>query len=262
VLQLFSAHGETEAFVKVGVSDYTCQLVAMEAANLELIESSSLRTISAPRVLHLGRFGALDLLAISPMNSSQVRRESTIPWAAMRELAHLSALRDQPLTTSAYWDRLTRGVREVGTRPGASECAQLLHHMAQRWGSATIDLGSWHGDWAPWNMGYRDGVVELWDWERYAKDVPMGFDPIHFKAQQVRHGRDDTSTREGALVAEIPDVLDRMDTSTASREPILILALYLLEISVRFAGMATEGAKMHPRQEWALGFAARLVNGR
>ncbi len=45
-------------------------------------------------------------------------------------------------------------------------------------------------------------------------------------------------------------------------EPALFLVLYLLEISARFAGMAgeAEDAAMHPRAQWALEFASRLVS--
>ncbi len=69
-----------------------------------------------------------------------------------------------------------------------------------------------HGTWAT-----GDGVVELWDWERYSADVPIGFDAIHFQAQMVRHGREDTSAREAMLFDGVPDLLERMDARASAQ---------------------------------------------
>ncbi len=48
VLQLFAADGSTLGFVKVGVSEYTSQLVQTEAANLAIIQDAGLQTIRGP----------------------------------------------------------------------------------------------------------------------------------------------------------------------------------------------------------------------
>ena len=37
-------------------------------------------------------------------------------------------------------------------------------------------------------MNTRDGVVQIWDWERYDPEVPWGFDAVHFAAQAIRLG--------------------------------------------------------------------------
>ena len=46
-------------------------------------------------------------------------------------------------------------------------------------GRPRVTFGGWHGDWGRWNMGMGDGVLQLWDWERYDPEVPVGFDGLH-----------------------------------------------------------------------------------
>lgn len=262
VIQLFAADGSTLGFVKVGVSDFTRQLVQTEAQNLEVVKAAALQTIDAPDVLHRGVFDDLDLLVLSPMSSSQERRQSSIPLPAMAQLARMHGTTTERLVVSTYLGALSTSAAQLGVSEGGSDLAHIAGRTADRWGDREVELGSWHGDWAPWNMGYRDGRVQLWDWERFASGVPVGFDAIHFRAQQVRHGQKTTQRAEEELVRDVPGLLRQMGPWTASPEPRLVLALYLLEISLRFQRMTSgeaNGASVHPRARWAIDFAQRLV---
>jgi hypothetical protein len=96
-----------------------------------------------------------------------------------------------------------------------------------------LDLGAWHGDWAPWNMAWVDGRVLVWDLERFADGVPVGFDLVHHDLQtRILDPQRDT----GAIVAE------RLDTAAGLLAPLgvrpeaaaLVVAAYLLEIGGRW----------------------------
>ncbi|MFZ0324411.1 MAG: hypothetical protein WAN48_09805 [Actinomycetes bacterium] len=261
VLQLFTADGATLGFVKVGVDGFTKRLVQTEAANLTVVHEAGLKTIEAPQVLHCGVFDDLELLALSPMHSSQERRDTSIPFPAMAELSRIKGVTSEPLASSAFVRSLTLAVDDLGAFPGASDLGLLLTRVLDRWGDGDVEFGSWHGDWAPWNMGHGNGRVQLWDWERFSCDIPLGFDAIHFRAQRVRHGQGDTAQSERRLVTDVPTLLTRAGAGDAALEPVRHLCLYLLEISSRFLRMSSTASEqtVPPRARWALDFAARLL---
>jgi hypothetical protein len=263
VLQLFAADGTTVGFAKVGTTESTARLVRTEAANLERVEKAHLQLIEAPRILQVGRFHEAEVLVLSPLGSSQRRRHQQMPLAAMRELAHLAGLKSQPLLSSDYWANLEREVAESSNAPGATETRELMDRVLSLWGTTQIDVGCWHGDWAPWNMGIHNGIVQLWDWERFSTHVPIGFDAIHFAAQTVRHDRPDTARREAGLIARTRGLLSELDTPNGVEHPQRVLALYLLTLSSRFALMAADSGSqtMHPRARWVLHFAAQVISG-
>ena len=61
---------------------------------------------------------------------------------------------------------------------------ELLDRLAGAAGAVHLQLGRWHGDWAPWNMARAGGRVQVWDWERSVTGVPVGLDMIHFQVQR------------------------------------------------------------------------------
>jgi hypothetical protein len=46
-----------------------------------------------------------------------------------------------------------------------------------------LTFGAWHGDWSPWNMASTASGLLVWDWERFASGVPLGFDALHYWLQ-------------------------------------------------------------------------------
>ena len=51
-----------------------------------------------------------------------------------------------------------------------------------------LAFGTWHGDWGPWNLRATAGPLLVWDWERSADGVPLGFDLLHFGYQTALQG--------------------------------------------------------------------------
>ena len=125
-------------------------------------------------------------------------------------------------------------------------------------GSVDVGLGGWHGDWGPWNMGMDDGVLQLWDWERYDADVPIGFDALHLIAQSVRPGERRARRQEETFLRSAPATLSELGVGTELHD--LTLRLYLLEIAVRYVDALTHGATpaLRRRTSWVLGLLEQL----
>lgn len=262
VLQLFDGAGESCAFVKVGVDDLTRALVRSEASNLSQVTQARLRLVRAPDVLHAGTHDSLELLVLSVLGTSQRKRDQTVPLAAMGELASAFGTHSARLADSPCWSRLRAAQQLLPTSPSRDLVGQVMDAVEARWGAEPVEFGAWHGDWAPWNMGRDGDVVELWDWERLDTDVPLGFDVVHFRAQTVRHDRSGLPDAERHLRDELPALLEGALGDRAPVDVDCVLALYGLEVAVRYLAMtlaSERGARSHPRAEWLLGLAGRLA---
>jgi hypothetical protein len=264
VLQVFDGEGTTVAFVKVAHDDPTRALVRREAENLRRVAALGLRTVEAPRVLHHGSFGgATELLVLSVLSSSQERRQpGPAPLPAMAELARAAGVSDgAPLRSTPFWAALRVAGGRIGDPDLAALAASVLARADDRFGGLDLPMGGWHGDWAPWNMGWHAGRVQLWDWERYATGVPVGFDAVHYRAQPVRHDREGLRAAEDALVADLPALLAAFGLPAGADAADAVLVLYLLEIACRY--LAPEGEQpanpRHPRARWALALADRRL---
>ena len=55
-------------------------------------------------------------------------------------------------------------------------------------------------------MAWTDGVLEVWDWERFATDLPAGHDVVHFEASRVL-AHDTGTAASGASSPSCPDSL-------------------------------------------------------
>ena len=122
-----------------------------------------------------------------------------------------------------------------------------------------VHLGGWHGDWGRWNMGMGDGILQLWDWERYDPEVPIGFDALHFAAQSVRPGEREARRQEAAFLGSAPSALAELGVAPGQHD--LVLRLYLLEIAVRYVDALTHGATpaLQRRTAWVLSLLEQLA---
>lgn len=234
VLQVFDRDGHTVAFVKVGHDDRTRWLVRREADNLARVSSLGLAGVQPPEVLHMGAFGDLELLVLAPLVSSQqAGREAAgpPPLEAMDELSRVAGVTSSTLVESRLAQRLSTATTK-GATPQEDRLASLVRDVLDRYGAEDVDLGAWHGDWAPWNMGWSAGRLQLWDWERYAEGVPLGFDLVHYASQSVRHDQSGLRASEDSLVALLAQLLPAVGVS--AEHAVRTLLLYLLELASRF----------------------------
>jgi hypothetical protein len=259
VLQVFDLQGRLRGYAKIGHNDLTAALVRREADALAALAQHRPRTFEVPELVHHGQWRGLEVLVVSPLTTDPRRR---VPHGArvtaMRELAHVSGTTRSRLAESWFWDRLRRAAALLAEEPDGAHLGALLRAVEASDGGEPVTLGGWHGDWGRWNMGLGNGVVKLWDWERYDPEVPVGFDGLHFLAQGVRPGDRDARRQEETFVRSAPWTLAELGVEGAQHG--LTLRLYLLEVAVRYVEALTHGetAPLRRRTAWVLSLLDRL----
>jgi hypothetical protein len=262
VLHVMGADGRTLAYAKVGWNDLTRTLVRSEAATLASFGGRPSPSVRSPDVLHAGRWNDLEVLVLAPLGHARpARRRDRVPVTAMLELARAQGTATVAVTESGWWREWTAWWQGAGTGPAPAPNAgeQLIPGEQLIAGhDVALSFGRWHGDWAPWNMAVRGSEVALWDWERFAAGVPVGFDVVHFCAQvalrkhPARAAFDIAGTRAAAMLCHAG--LGR----TAAEA---VVRLYLLEILRRYtddARLETGGRLGRLLDGIAVAVAARL----
>lgn len=171
VLELYGASGELLAFVKIGDTDRSRALVRHESATLDLLSAVPLRSVVPPGVLHHGTWNDLDVLVLSPL---PVRRGRISPASIERAIEEIATL-DVPAAPAGH-DR---------HQPGHSPHTRHGDHRSHTWRGDRPPY-AWHGDLSPWNIASAPGGrLFVWDWERFATGVPLGFDALHHFLQRA-----------------------------------------------------------------------------
>jgi hypothetical protein len=255
VLQLLTSDGATVAFAKVGITPLTRKLVRDEREALDKIRAARLTTVIVPEVRHLDSWHGLDVLVLSALPVWHPRRELAGGQlaAAMAEVARAAGCRRGPLADSSYWRQLPG--RLAGAEPSADREAlgQQLTELGPRAGQLELTFGAWHGDWTPWNMAATSDGLLLWDWERFATGVPVGFDALHHWLQaEVVSGRRDPAAAAADCVRRAPDLLGSFGVGPAAAR--LTARLYLCELSTRYLvdRQAAAGARLGAPGRWLI----------
>jgi hypothetical protein len=239
VLQLLDAAGRCIAFVKVSVDGKTRELIRAETAALRSLAGQDLSPVRLPAVRYAGSWhDGAELLVVEAlpvwlpgMTDPAARDEARL--AAMRAVAHSAGTAPATLAGSAYLAGLSDRVDALGDHPQRPALVDVLG--AARDFARPLDVGAWHGDWNNGNMAIRDGAVLLWDWERYAAGVPIGFDVLHFELARAVSARGlapveavtEMRTRAAGLLA--PFGITETDAA-------MVWTLYVAEIATRFLG--------------------------
>ncbi len=189
VLEAFSVEGHRLAFVKIGDTPLTRDLVRTEAEALRLIDGVHWSTLSVPKLISVGCWHSFEVLVMSTLPvpaRPAVRRAVSVPPAkAMRELGRAFPEGNQLVATSRLMQRLRAGVVEMADKATASTYTAALDQIVARYSHTVLDFAAWHGDWTPWNMAWKRRRVQLWDWERFETGVPVGMDRIHYVLSAV-----------------------------------------------------------------------------
>jgi hypothetical protein len=261
VLQLISPEGETFAFAKLGTGPLTQRLVRAETSALSALGTSGLTKLTVPRVLYAGQWHGLQVLVQSalpvwlpraPLNGRRLA-------AAMLDIAGCCGYSSGPLVGSAYWAELRGRLAALGDRPEGVALAAAAELLASRTGQTTLRYGSWHGDWAPWNMANLADALLVWDWERFAPGVPLGFDAVHHELQRRVQSSDDAADAVETTVRAATDLLAPFGVGSDARE--LTALLYLVDLAVRYLTdrQAEAGARLGVLGTWLLPVLIRRV---
>ncbi len=232
VLPVMDRRGRLLAYVKVGHNQLTRQLVEQEGEALRAVASVAPAGIQTPRVLHRGAWQDLELLILSPLRVTNrgFRTSDALPGDAMRSLSEAFGVVRQPLGDSPFWDKLTAAAKAV-EEDSTAHCLQAaLDAVHARYAHTPVRFGSWHGDWAPWNMARQRKSVLLWDWERFANGVPLGFDALHYRMQSAMASSGPNAVRN-TLPRDAGRALDLVGVRGRTQ---LTVALYLTEICLRY----------------------------
>ena len=268
VLQLLAPDGSTVGFAKLGPAPLTRRLVLAEAAALELLGRRGTPGLTVPTVWHAGRWRDAQLLVHSALPVWR-RRTAVAPdrlAAAMRALATTGGVYTQVLRVSPYWSRLRDRLRAVADHPEGRALAEPAATLQDRAGDIALDFGCWHGDWSPWNMAVLPDTLLVWDWERFATGVPLGFDALHFCLQRSLQAGGFGRTVDAGVAVEdclanarwtlgpqgVPDVAAAHLTAL----------LYLLDLACRYVEdrQANAGARLGVSEKWLLQVLVRRVS--
>ncbi len=233
VLQLLDGGGATVGFAKVATTVLTGRLVAAETAALRTLAGAGPAHLTVPTVLSAGSWRGLEILVQSALPVRQPRRPAPERLAAATaEVAAVGGLNTEPLD-GPYLAGLRARVAALPAGPARDGLTAALESLA---GSAvTLRIGSWHGDWTPWNTAVVADTVLAWDWERFGGGVPVGFDALHYDLQPraLAHVEEagaaaaDSVRRAPALLAPV---------GVPAESAAVVAVLYLVEILTRYVG--------------------------
>lgn len=252
VLQVSDSRGQVLAFVKVGHNVLTDALVRRESASLQQLALSHWHSVVIPRVIVLEEWRDLTLLVLEPL---------AMPHASSRGLPHR--------------ERVFDIVDEIATHAGVSTVRWGDHPLrvllqraltckgpaATPWLCELIDLptdeliltGAWHGDLNPGNIALSEGRIPVWDWERFQRQVPVGFDLLHHDLQAA------ITVRQTAPVSAVLDLLRASPALLArwgySREAaVTVCRAYFITLAERYLAddQAAAGASLGRVDEWLL----------
>jgi hypothetical protein len=255
VLQLLTASGEPVGFVKIGFNALTRELVRAERVSLTWLEQAGLSGVTVPRVLHHGEWHGLDVLVLSALPVWQRRRTVTTAQlcAAMEAVARVNGLHHGEPAGEAYLGQLRDRVTAADEGPERTSLLQATEALAAAGGCGLLTYGSWHGDWSPWNMASTVDGLLVWDWERFASGVPLGFDALHHWLQnEVGPNHRDPLEAASDCPGRAAELLAPF--GIAPREARLTAALYLADVATRYLvdRQAQAGAPLGAPGTWLI----------
>jgi hypothetical protein len=249
VLLVCEPDGTLQAVAKLGVSALSTRLIRNEAAALTSLASSPLEHVTVPRVLFSGEWGAVPLLVQSALpqfgtepGDAAKRRE-----LAAVEISRVAGIEVQRLATSPVLDLLDARIAALPDGAERELAGRTLSHLRDTAADVEFPVGSWHGDWTPWNLAPSErGGMLVWDWERFTSGVPAGYDALHYSGQvgQMRPGGPEEGlalTRNG-----LAGLLTPFGVTTEALQP--VFGLYLVELLVRYTEDAQ--ARMTIGRRW------------
>jgi hypothetical protein len=261
VLQLISPDGETFGFGKLGTGPLTRQLVRAETAALTELGRHGLTGLTVPRVLHAGQWRGLQVLIQSALPVWLPRAPLTDRRliTAMLDIAGCRGYTHAALDESAYWHDMRARLAAVGDRPEGVGLASAAELLVKHAGEIAFRFGAWHGDWAPWNMANIAGTLLVWDWERFATGVPLGFDAVHHELQKRIQSTGDAKAAVEATVHRAGELLEPFGVPAEGRE--VTALLYLVDLAVRYLTdrQAEAGARLGVLGTWLLPVLIRRV---
>jgi hypothetical protein len=247
VLLVIEPDGSLSAVAKLGVSPLSSKLIRNESAALHRLAASPLEHVIAPRVLFAGDWAGGPLLVQSALPESRPepgdaskRRER-----AAVEISRIGGVEVQRMETSPVLDVLDARIAQLPEGVERDISARTLMRLRDAAAEVEFPVGSWHGDWTPWNHAPApsQGLL-VWDWERFSSGIPAGFDALHYSGQAGLPGG--PAARLAVTRGGLDSLLGPFGVAAGAQEP--VFALYLVELLVRYTEDAQ--ARMAHGRRW------------
>jgi hypothetical protein len=251
VVQVLDDTGAVRAFVKVGVNELTTTLIDNEAAALRAIAEAALAGVRVPGVISHDRWQGLPVLVLEPVPTSGGggSRRRTLMRSAVNQISAIGRTDLTRWTPSGFRARLIQAIADAGPRVAG------LHDVVGRLDAddPAIAFGAWHGDFNPGNFAVHRDTLVVWDWERFDRGVPLGFDLLH-------HDLHDAITRQArdpyrAAVTLVDEAESLLAGLAAGPEPARASAeLYLAWLACRYVRDRQDraGARLGVVEDWLL----------
>ena len=246
VVRGLDRRGALQVVAKVGWDPLTSALVQTEAAAIADVLKTDPEVIVAPEVLEHDTWRGLEVLAVSPLAIDNSRSPETTPDQTIEALVELSTIDRTTvgLEDSGFIARLYDRLANLASDDDDQPLTVLESVIAD---GHSVDTGGFHGDWSPWNtQPLGGGRLLVWDWERFATDVPIGIDLVHYLFQVERFVNKSEPVEARSVVTEqAADRLAELDVDPDHAD--LLVTLYLLEAVAR----NSEGAlstQLHDRR--------------
>lgn len=254
VLVLATTHGELVAFVKWGVNPLTDRLVGTEAAALEAV--ADLTAARVPRLLGIGNHRSHPYVIQSPVPTDGPSREDVAAVVAAQ--VEVASIGRGSVNAAAALDALAEQWRQRGATASQTEhevvaFAGLAQSWVERVKETPIVWGSWHGDWRRTNMAVSSSGCSVWDWERFATGVPVGYDALHLFLMSRASSVHDLTSLPADLFDNAERLLRPFDV-TGREAAEVTTAGYLLELAGRYLddNQSEAGARLGSVGEWLL----------
>lgn len=247
VLELLTATGQSAGFAKIGINHLTRDLIRGERATLLKLSRARLGEVTVPEVLHYGEWHDLDVLVLSalPVWQRNQRIDTERLATAMDEVASVGGREQHSLVAAPYLKQLRERLATAAASAPRLALLNALATLEERAGAEILTYGAWHGDWTPWNMASTDNGLLVWDWERFARGVPLGFDALHYWLQsEVSLKHRDPLRAATACPGRADQLL--VPFRVGARQARLIAILYLIELATRY--LVDEQAKAGARR--------------
>ncbi|MDG4804133.1 hypothetical protein [Micromonospora sp. WMMD980] len=256
VLQLLAPDGRPLGYAKLGVDPLTRALVDAEAAALRRLAGVPLGPVVLAGVRHHSDWHGHALLVQEALPVRLPRATPAVAVeaerAAMVAVAGCLGVHRGSWAGSTHAARLADAVDALGDRPEAGRLRAALKSVADA--DPVVAFGAWHGDWNGGNSAVlADGRVLVWDWERFAGDVPAGYDALHLAVQgAMSHDGVEPVAAARALIAGADRTLAPFDQAGGGAD--LVAVLYLVELAARYLRdrQAEAGARLGHVDTWLL----------
>jgi hypothetical protein len=268
-VQVADAGGRIVAFTKVASDVATAGRVEREARLMRELGAELDGPVRLPRVLDEGRCGPFTVSVVEPLPQRTIGAREQDGDRVMDRLAAFQAAGDagrSPLQATALWRELAARVETV-TGPAGPDSVNGSAGPGSVNGSARPDLadallalvaavrrddadrelavGAFHGDWVPWNMGWADDVLWVWDLEYGSRQGPVGLDALRW-VYQLEHvvRRRSLTDAVAAMTAAAPRLLPRVGADPADTRA--LVRVHLTAVFATALGALAAGRGLPP----------------